>query len=231
MKKIAISLAALFLIITPIVHADPVGDVTARPGQAAFSAGYYYENAKPEIEFSGGAMVPDWTSHQIYAEGAFGFANGWDAFIRVGNASLETNALDGATFEDAFNPYLSAGIRGSLAITKQYAIGVFAKFNYYGDWSDKPINNNEIKIENNYDFMAGLTAKMTIQNATLYTGPLYFQQHSEMTVKGDHKIENKDNLGFLFGAKFPVGPDVSINAEAQYKADALSAGLFASYSF
>jgi hypothetical protein len=231
MKKVLLALAAFVLLMAPVAYADPVGDVTAPCGKAAFSVGYFYENQKLDVK--------DWddtakfTSHQVYVEGAFGFAKGWDAFLRFGGATAKgSEEYFDADFKDDFTPYGSIGVRGYLPITKDISVGPFAKFNYYGNWDNK-IYGLDVKVKDTYDFMGGVLGKITIQKVAVYGGPFYYYIHSKVDVDylGDSKVEGKQDFGGLLGVKVPVAANLSVNAEGQYKNDRLSAGLFATYQF
>lgn len=229
MKKVLLPLVALVLLTAPAVYADPVGDVTAPCGKPALSVGYFYENQKLELRDS--EATAKLTSHQVYAEGAFGLAQGWDAFLRFGGATAKVRIQDEGTFKDDFTPYGSVGIRGTLPITKSLAIGPFAKFNYYGDWKDT-IYGERVKIKDSWDVMAGLTGKIDVDKMVLYGGPFYYYTYSKVTAGGESdKMKTNRHIGALLGVKFPVTAKISVDAEGQYKSDRVSGGIFASYLF
>ena len=229
MKKVLLPLVALVVLMAPAVYADPIGDVTAPCGKPALSVGYFYENQKLELKDSD--VRAKFRSHQMYGEGAFGLAQGWDAFLRFGGATAKVEIGDNATFKDDLTPYGSVGIRGTLPITKGFAIGPFAKFNYYGDWKDT-IYGEDVKVKDNWDVMAGLTGKITIEKMVFYGGPFYYYTYSKVTAGGESdKMKTNRNIGALLGMKVPVTAKISLNAEGQYKSDRVSGGVFASYLF
>jgi hypothetical protein len=231
MKKVLLAVAACALLFAPMVYADPIGDVTASCGKAAFSVGYFYDNQKMEFKHDYFSTTT-FTSNQVYLEGAYGIAKGWDAFLRFGGASAKTYIMDTYKIQDDFAPYGSIGFRGYVPVTKGLAVGAFAKFNYYGDWKDEIMPGLDLKVKDNYDFIGGLSAKIDIAKFTVYGGPFYYYARSKQDFVGyTFKMENNRDFGGLLGVKVPVAANLSVNAEGQYKDDRFSGGIFASYLF
>jgi hypothetical protein len=96
----------------------------------------------------------------------------------------------------------------------------------------KTLYGEDIKIEDNWDVMAGLTGKITIEKMVFYGGPFYYHASSKVTADADSdRMRTNRNIGALLGAKAPLTAKISLNAEGQYRNDRVSGGVFASYLF
>lgn len=204
-----------------------------KPASISLGAGYSHYSDKIQV----GANYYNLKQNQIFLQ-ATASIEVMEGYIRVGGANLSIEdalnpAVSGGKTEfkdDTYKAFVTAGGRGILLINPNFSINPFLQATFHPDFKDRA-GSQEFNVSF-YKVEAGCFFQGIFKPAAIYAGPFIYWLRGEAkgTTALMGKFEEKGNLGGAAGIRIPLGSDISLEIEGQYRQN-FSAGGLISYSF
>lgn len=260
LKYIAFLLAAAFLVPAFCSTAQagglfgPMQTVSRTAGGLHTAIAYQY--AEDIFEGSSDYVV---RQNQIYSQAAYGAADMWEVYGRIGISDLKISdafkSSDALTstekdcFEENWKFFGSLGAKAYYPMTGGLGIGGFVQGTYHvSSYSDRITGvhdgtpfDADLKIKNLWDIRGGIGLQAMLPwKVKLYGGPYVYYAEAEATLSSniaglelgvrETRLENKSAAGGFFGADIPLAKGFRLNLEGQY-ARRLSLGAAVTYTY
>jgi len=231
--KTSIGIAFVVLLIASVASAGQFGppEPTADTGKFSVGMGYWLDRSEMRVDHD----TLTAKSRQLYLQGDYTFIKDWEAYGRLGGASLKLDN-DGADFRDRMRGYGTLGLKGVAYRYQNFAVGPFVESSLYRDHKDS-IDGNNVKVKDQWDLNLGVSAQYKIPvgscDLTVYGGPFAYWNRSTLDVTGlaSEDAREKNNIGGFLGVKVPiVKQKMFLTAECQFK-DKIGTGVSISYTF
>lgn len=242
MKRITAAIIALALALSaaPAFASQPVGGAaTAAPCRFELSGGYFY--SKDKWDSNTIEREPKFTANTYYGQLAFGFAPGWDIYMRGG--ASDSKSEGNLRVENDGNFFGGFGFHGRFGQYKPWhlAFGPVGNIMFYENWKKQtgsaviqgtPVSGS-VRLKDHYSASIGIGLQWTpIPCFTFFTGPFYFYEKAklEFNLSGpDRTFSDSDNMktkkpfGPRFGMIVRLSDYLNMTIEGQYR-DYLSGG-------
>jgi hypothetical protein len=197
--------------------------------------------------------------NQFYSQVAYGAANRWEIYGRIGISDLKisdafnpTNALTSTSknnFEENWKFFGTLGAKGFYPINNIFGIGAFIQGSYnFSNFTDEVAGRYnttpflaDLKIKNLWDVNFGVGFQATApRDIKLYAGPYIYYAEADAHLScavpgiqsGTQKVlwKNKSIVGGFLGTDIPLAKGFHLNIEGQYT-DRFSVGSAITYSY
>ena len=206
-----------------------------KEGQFSMGLGYSYMDSKvkPKDRTIIDADNFKFTQSQVYLEGGYGIAKGWEVFARLGGADLKgvgafvDNALPGgkADFKDGMKFFGALGVRGAFYSAPSHSVGAFLQGTYFPEYKDVDAQQSQLKVKSMYEVDFGIAAQMNLGPAVVYAGPFFYvlrgkAEDTDLSVPvvlGTASFKEKTPVGGFAGVRYPFGSGYFANLEGRYQ--------------
>ncbi|PKN19346.1 MAG: hypothetical protein CVU71_07500 [Deltaproteobacteria bacterium HGW-Deltaproteobacteria-6] len=258
-KFILIAISALLILtVNPVAMAGglfgPPQTISKEAGGLNTAVGYRYH----EDTFKGD------TEHvvrqnQIYSQAAYGSADRWEIYGRIGLSDLKMfdafTSTDASTatyknnFEENWKLFGTLGAKGFYPFNGIFGIGAFIQGSYhFSSYTDEFVGVRnavpfvaDLNIKNFWDVNFGLGLQATVPyGIKLYAGPYVYYARADATLSsaipgiqsGNQDVlwKNKSIAGGFCGVDIPLTRGFRLNIEGQYT-DRFSVGSAITYTY
>jgi len=149
--------------------AEPIAPV----GKFSLGLGYFYY----DDQFKKSGIQNDLHQNQLYLEGSWGFAKGWEGYLRIGGADARfTNADNDFNFNDTMKFYTGVGVRGVLyRFSPQFSLGTNLYVDYIWQAFKDTQQASTYITSNNQTYLLGAEATTKASNMWSGTAAFYGQ--------------------------------------------------------
>ena len=197
--------------------------------------------------------------NQIYSQAAYGAANLWEVYGRVGVADLRISDAFASSraltvvskndFEENWKFFGTLGGKLFYPATDWFGLGTFVQGTYhFSNYTDDIVGAYDatpfvadLKIKNLWDVHFGISLQVTIlRSIKIYGGPYAYYAQAEACLPaavpglppgaGDDVWKNKSSVGGFVGADVALFKGFRLNIEGQY-ADHFSIGSAVTYTY
>jgi len=197
--------------------------------------------------------------HQIYSHAAYGKADIWEVYGRLGIADLKIsdafhsgNALTTMSrndFDENWKFFGTLGAKAFYPVNRLFGAGAFVQGTYHfsnytdcvtGSYNGTPFEA-DLKIKNLWDIYGGIGLQATLPwSIKLYGGPYVYYSDADAVLSVDRPglafgtdketLQNKSKAGGFIGMDIPLARGFRLNLEGRY-AERLSIGSAITYTY
>lgn len=231
----------------------------AKEGKTALGIGYFYHTAKWKSDSGSTKEMTQNQAYLQLGYGfiknweAYLRVGGADSKIKD---AFETSADDPncagfkSDFKDGYKPFGTIGVKGVFNVSDSFGIGPFLQASLYSSYKDEtagtynvpPVTpaSQTMKVKKPSEINLGIGLQGKIGEAIIYGGPVAYWTKAKaewtVTITGvgtetdSVTVKEKNNIGGFAGIRLPLGKNVNLEVEGQYKSR-FSMGGALTYSF